>query len=346
MRLVIISPFQFRLQRGIERFSFSLANELSKRGIQVIIYTWDISNKVDWKDWHSAIKIRKVPKFRYYIQFFASIFYRFWLWMDNPDRIILNFLYHGENKLPANYNYFYVLNSPASQVPHRYSFISSQLPRFSRLEFVAVSEMVANEARIYLKERSITVIPNGVDTLKFHPKPSENRFDGTIKLISAAALEERKGIQFVIKAISQFPEFNIIYDVFGAGAYKNELDSLIAQYNLSEKVRIHAPVSNLEDVLPEYDVFCLLSKGEAFALAPLEALSCGIPVLVSEYSPFDELVKGCYGLRVNERDTYAIINAIKYLAQLKINKQNVIRQAAIPYDWQNIAQKYTELLKI
>lgn len=344
MRIVIISPFQLKLSRGIERFSYSLANELADQGHEVLIYTWGTASIIDWGKWHEKITLCQVPRFKYYIRVFAPFYYRNWLKKDAPDVVLLNFLYHGEQKLPPAYKYLYVLNSPVSQVPHRYQFIKEHLRRFPDMNFVAVSKMVAEEAKSYINERKIEIIPNGVDTNKFFPTQVHNN-DKSIKLVSASAFEERKGIQYIIKAVAQYPSLDIIYDIYGAGSYEQQLRKLIKEQGLEQKVKINAPINNIEAILPQYDVFCLPSKGEAFALAPLEALSCGIPILVSKHPPYNELVKGDYGICVDEHSPCDIIEAIHKLIKVKRTSPEVIRSAAIPYDWKNIAQKYLEAIK-
>lgn len=345
MKIVIISPYLLGMNRGIERFTYSIANELAEQGNEITIYIWKSNLKVNWGKWHQKVKIRTVPTFRYYIRLFASVYYRYWLHIDNPDRVILNFLYHGEDKLPNQYKYIYVLNSPASQVPHRYSFIKKLLSKFHHLQFVAVSKMVAREAKPFIEDRKITVIPNGVDTNKFRPSNiTRSSSDSVIKLISAAALEERKGLQNIINTIGQHPDISITYDIFGDGPYKKALQIIIEKYGLQGKVRINSPVNNLETVLPEYDIFCLPSKGEAFALAPVEALSCGIPVLVSKHPPYDELIDGPFGMCIDEADHVEIMKGILYLARIKREKPEIIRQAALKYDWKNITSEYLKLL--
>ena len=125
MKIVIISPFQIMLKRGIERYSFSLANKLvENHECEIIIYAWEQRNNDYFGIFNKKIRIRKVPNIRYFIRVFAGIYYRIWLKIDKPDIVILNFLYHGEENLPARLKYFYVLHSPASQIPQRTSAYS------------------------------------------------------------------------------------------------------------------------------------------------------------------------------------------------------------------------------
>ena len=170
-KLVIISPFQFTYRRGVERFTYSLANQLARDfGISIYIYTWSSQNKIHWGNWHKNIKIRQTPSSKYFQKFWAIIFYRIWLLIDKPTKVIVNFLYHGEEYLIKNLEYFYVLHSPANLISSRYEYIKKNISNFLSLKFIAVSKYVKNEAINYIKDYPIKVIYNGVDTKKFSKK--------------------------------------------------------------------------------------------------------------------------------------------------------------------------------
>lgn len=348
MKIVIISPFQFKMLRGIERYVYAIGNELSECEVKVIIYSWSEHQSVNWGEWHPNIKIRKVPFFKYFRGYWASLFYRFWLIKDKPDTTILNFLYHGEELLPSNKQYKYILHSPASQIPNRYKYIQERLIRFPKLNFIAVSKFVKKEATKYFPNREISVIYNGVDTSLFHP--NQKRVDSIrsekIRLITAAALEERKGIQHVIKAIGKSKRKDIVYHIFGNGTSNQEykINNLINQYNLRQQVFLYSAVDNIHQVLPNYDVYCLISKGEAFGLGWLEAIASGIPVIVSKHPPYDELIDKVFGICVDENSVEEIITAVDQLTKVRLEKPDTIRSAALKYDWKNIAKQYLKVL--
>lgn len=351
LKIVIISPFQFRLKRGIERFTFSIANQLAKRGFEVIVYAWATkADKVQWGLWETGIKIRKVPDSRYFQSNVAGLFYNFWLRKDKPDICAINFLYHGEQSLPSTFRYLYILNTPASEVPDRYAFIQDRLHRFPFIRFVAVSEMVKREALPFLRDKMISVIFNGVDTSVFVPVLT-GRIDkqGKTKIITAAALEERKGIQHMIHLLGNagkaFRE-NIQYDIYGEGAYRESLYQLIAQYNLQNYISIHSPVNNLQEILPNYNLFCLMSHGEAMPMAPLEAMACGLPVLCADCPPFDEFITPDVGLLVSPAKTDKII---EFILRLKDDSTasmfaSAARKHSFLFNWDIVTDKYEQLL--
>lgn len=343
MKVVIISPFQFRLNRGIERFVYSLTKELSVE-LEIIIYTWGSTREVYWGDWNRNVKIRKVPNFRYFIRSFAAIYYRLWLWIDRPQKVIVNFLYHGENTLPSHLDYLYVLNSPASQVPQRYKYIQATLQRFPKLSFSAVSSMVAREALPYISGREIAVINNGVDTNRFKPNLDVSFPSSKLRIITAAALEKRKGIQWVINGLKHFKELDFEYHIYGEGPYKSEIEKTIRNQGLEHKVKLRDPINNLHEVLPNYHIFCLLSKGEAFALAPIEALACGLPLIVSQYEPYPEFMQSSFGLMIDREIPEQLVSAIETIAADYPRMSEEARKVSLNFDWSQIAREYQKLI--
>jgi glycosyltransferase involved in cell wall biosynthesis len=345
MRIVIISPFQFSLPRGIERFAYSLGNELGRQGHEVIFYSWASQSPFNWGSWDKGVTHRSVPQFRYYHRKAAAVFYRAWLKKDKPDVVLLNFLYHGEEHLPRQYNYYYVLHSPASQIPDRYSFIQSKLKKFTGMKFIAVSKMVKREARSYIQGHSCDVITNGVDLATF--KPADKAPSDKLRIVSAAALEERKGMQHMIRALAEYPGKNkVTYHIYGSGDYKPEIDKLINELNLSEVVELKDSVDNLHEVLPQYDLFCLLSKGEAFPIAPLEAMACGLPLLVSNYEPYPEFVHDDFGRMVDPLNLEHITDALNLFSDSKGVREKMAQSSVAEvqrYSWHNVAEKYVEV---
>ena len=292
-KVVIIAPYLYSLQRGIERFCINLSDAMVQKGCKVIIYTWGERGNKPCGELNLAIKIRRVPYCRYYRELWARWFYRLWLKFDNPDATILNFFYHGEEFLPKDKKYLYVLHSPASQVPQRYEYVREKIKPFTNIHVVAISEMVRREALPYFEGKPMSLIYNGTDVKLFKPL-TDKASDGKLHIITPAAYEERKGMHYMIKTLADYEhKGKIKYDIYGGGdeAYGTYLKKLIEEYHLEEVVTLKGSVSNLHELEPRYDLFALLSKGEAFALTPIEAMASGLPILVSEYDPYPEFVK-------------------------------------------------------
>lgn len=349
-RIVIICPYLFRLTRGIERFCISLSKAFIDKGYEVIIYAWGSNKEASCGSIDKRIKIRKVPYFRWYQEKIAVLFYRLWLWIDNPKVTILNFLYHGETSLPCKRKYLYVLHSPASQIPSRYEFVKQYIHKFENIHVVAISKVVEKEAKPYIGETPTSLIYNGTDTQLFQPSTQKMQ-NGKLNIITAAAFEERKGMHYIIKALADFKyREQIRYDIYGGGdeQYATYLAKLIKSCKLENIVSLKGSVGNIAELLPRYDLFALLSKGEAFALSPIEAMACGLLILVSDCPPFPEFVKPSFGRMVNRESVKEIQD---FLVELIENKDLLTKMGECSleeskrFSWDSIVNQYIELIK-
>lgn len=348
-KVVIISPYLYELSRGIERFTINLSDALVKKGHEVILYTWAQKNGKLCGAINPAVKIRKVPYCRYYRELWARNLYRIWLRFDKPDATMLNFLYHGEEFLPKNGHYLYLLHSPASQVPSRYEYASEKIKRFSDIHVVATSGLVEKDARPYFKGIPMSLIYNGADTVNFTPLEHRERCS-KLKLITAAAFEERKGMHYMIEALKDYKyKDRIQYDIFGTGdgEYANYVKELIGKYELSGIVQCKVNKVFMSQIEPEYDLYTLLSKGEAFALSPIEAMACGLPILVSNCDPYPEFVTEDFGFMVDREDPGKIQDVLTKLLENKDLLEEMsdkARRKAEEFSWSNVVDKYIELL--
>ncbi len=227
-------------------------------------------------------------------------------------------------------------------ISSRYEYIKKNISNFLSLKFIAVSKYVKSEAINYIKEHPIKVIYNGVDTKKFSKK-NKKESNSITRIITLCALEERKGIQYVIFALKELNDPSIRYDIYGDGFYKEKLKDIIKITNQEKSIKIHPSISNPEKYLNDSDIYMLISRGEAFPLGPLEAMSCGLPVIVSNYKPYNEFVNDNVGLRVDSNSISDIANAIKYLSNNKIREKfglNGRQTIEKNFDWSRVGYEY------
>ena len=348
-KVVIICPYLQSVTRGIERFCVNLSDAMVRKGCEVIIYTWGEKQEQQCGSLNPAIKVRRVPYFRYYRALWAAMWYKIWLKIDKPDATLLNFFYHGEQYLPTSNHYLYVLHSPASQIPQRYEYVKPLIRKFSDIHIVAISKLVEQDALPYFDGKPMSLIYNGTDTEAF--RPIQNKpVSAKLRIITPAAFEERKGMHFLIKALADFKyRDHIQYDIYGSGdeKYGKLLKDLIVKYHLQDVVKLKGSVTNIPEIEPQYDLFALLSKGEAFALSPIEAMACGLPILVSDCAPYPEFVKSDFGYMVNRDDKTTIQ---QFLAELIENKDILqtkslaARKASENFSWNTIVEQYLALL--
>jgi len=358
-----IHPFQLRLQRGIEVYLWNLVVALAKQGVQVDILTWDGELPVPDYARVSGITLHKVPAVRYFQAYLGLPFFIYWLLKNHYDHVFVHFAGYGEgaalyfSRMFKTIPFSIVFHFPQSQVPHRYSEFERWNFQKYASHLIAVSQATANEVEQW-SGRTCRVIGHGVDTLRFKPDiqkrmqiRTEYRIpeDGFV-LISVAAFEERKGMQWVIQAmpklVPQIPHLH--YLVVGDGEYRNNLEKLIDELQLSARVHLTGFKRDVESYFCAADLMMALSTGEASSISTLEALSSSLPAITSDSPPFDELIQPSFGVQVDEKNSDLVAAAILNLykdpekrIQMGLSGRNWVTQN---HSWDNVAEQYKSLI--
>jgi phosphatidylinositol alpha-1,6-mannosyltransferase len=305
-----------------------------------------------------------MPYVRYYAARIAPLYYVRRILSDKYDWVMIFFAGYGEAeslriaRMLRPQKYCIVFHFPYEQVPHRYE----EFKRFRCAKdadlLVAVSKYVASGVREVFR-RACAVVYNGTDTEKFAPsealrvgeRMALGIADRTPILITLAALEERKGIQWVIRAIplllDHYPDLQ--YHVLGDGDYRKDLEDLVSELNLHNHVKMLGNSTNVVRALAAADVGCLLSSGEGLPIAALEYMSMALPYVASRRPPFDEIVSASYGIAVDESNSREVARAIDMLLSNHKMRQAMGRsgrQCILEnYTWKVVAREYLALLQ-
>ncbi len=308
------------MKRGIERFTYILANQLIKNyNIKITLYVWDTPDRVDWGSWDSKIEFKFVPYSKYLQSYLARVFYRIWSFSKKTDAYLINFLYHGESVLPKTSNLFFVLHAPASLIPNRYKYIAANHKKYNSLTFISVSEFVKKTSALYFNSNQNFVIHHGLDFSSIKRKTFYKQ-DNKLKILTVAALESWKGIQHVISVFSKSEiKENFEYHIIGEGPYREQLNQEVKRNNAEDSILFFGKKNNVESLYCNYDIYCQLSDGEAFGLSIIEAMGAGLPTIVNNISPFDCLFPSDKVIKIEKNNNEEL--KFKLLELLSANKR-------------------------
>jgi glycosyltransferase involved in cell wall biosynthesis len=154
-------------------------------------------------------------------------------------------------------------------------------------------ELGASSARTH-------VIPNGVDERRFrYTGRTEARGKLNLPvnaeiLISVGALIPSKGHQLLIRAFAQVapshPDLQL--HILGEGSYRQELEELVRELGLKDKVELTGkrPNEELQLWFNAADLSCLASAREGWPNVVTESLACGTPVVATSVGGIPEIL--------------------------------------------------------
>jgi teichuronic acid biosynthesis glycosyltransferase TuaC len=185
---------------------------------------------------------------------------------------------------------------------------------------ITVSNRIAQEMKVFLNNREINIIRNGIDLKKIdqeqplRPKSLKNK-----KIIlSVGALSERKGQQYLIQAVYNLKKKipNIRCFIIGSGKREKYLKKLVKRNNLRKYVTFLGKLPHKEVLkyMSWCNIFALPSWDEPFATVYPEAMSYGKPIIACRGEGTDDIIKnGKNGMLVKKQNVNSLTKAIEKL---------------------------------
>lgn len=185
---------------------------------------------------------------------------------------------------------------------------------------VAVSEFARREyiADLGLSPGRVVTIHNGIDVERFRPRPgvraaarSELGIPPNAPLaITVAVLRPPKGIDDMLAAMpaafDRLPDLH--YLVVGEGSARYDLERLVSEHGLDDRVIFAGNRSDVPRMLAAADIFVLPTHTEALPTAVAEAMAAGLPVVATRVGGIPEMVDSDTGILVEpgDRDGLAV----------------------------------------
>jgi glycosyltransferase involved in cell wall biosynthesis len=184
------------------------------------------------------------------------------------------------------------------------------------------------------------VVPYGVDLQTFTPGPSLRPADDTtFRAIYAGQLTQRKGIAHLLHGYKLFArsdtQLTLVGSIVGSDAPLQPFADLFE----------HVPHQTRPALAQRYrasDVFVFPTLIEGMPLVVLEAMACGLPVIVTANGPGDLVRDGVDGFIIPERDPQAVCDRLDRLYRDPDLRREMGRSAAaraLEFSWDAYAAK-------
>ena len=184
---------------------------------------------------------------------------------------------------------------------------------YRNVSFHATNQQEADHIKTVIdKDTQVKIAPNLPRALLLDFV--EKKKNKVVKFANIARVSEEKGTLKMLRAFRSVKS-EVVLDLYGPvydESYWAECKKTIE--NLPKNVTVDYKGSVDGDQIPEllgqYDFFIMLSEGENFGHAILEALSAGCPVLISDKTPWKDLEKQQIGWDMALNDITGIENAL------------------------------------
>ncbi|MCG6134887.1 MAG: glycosyltransferase [Nostoc sp. LLA-1] len=172
-------------------------------------------------------------------------------------------------------------------------------------------------------------------------------------ILFLSRLHPKKGLDFLIQALSKLTHHNFTFLLAGSGNsdYEAHIQSLLLSYGLSDRTHVVGFVEGESKnlFLQGSDLFALTSYSENFGVAVLEALAAGLPVIITPGVALASVVEQYNLGYITQQDVSEITNAFDdFLNSPQFGKQmgDRARQLILDkYTWNSISSNLIEVYK-
>lgn len=236
----------------------------------------------------------------------------------------------------------------------KYPFVRVFLRFFIRhaSAVIAISEFTARQVKSIVPVVPV-IIPYGAALMSKPQSISPSQVFPEFRVLFVGRLIERKGVDYLIYAVSRLAQQQVIIrlDIVGCGSEEDHLRQVIRELQAEPFIFLHGRISEEQknEFYRNCDVFVLPSivdrKGdtEGLGVVLLEAYMFEKPVIASHVGGIGDVVKhGQTGILVPEKSIDALVDSIRFVYSDPAMAKTLGRQgrnfAMEYYDWDRITQ--------
>ncbi|MBQ8345319.1 MAG: glycosyltransferase family 4 protein [Clostridia bacterium] len=172
--------------------------------------------------------------------------------------------------------------------PEREAYFSREI---QETQYFLCPSIFVQKGLLYcnVKKDQIFRVPYGVQLEKFRFAPRKEH-TGPLRLVYTGEVDYRKGFHHLLNVIERFSEDELELTLFG----NYDADDAIIQRAMKKRNLHFKGFVLQEQLFDEYDradLYVFPSLIEGLSLSILEAMACGLPVLISDHSGANDLIE-------------------------------------------------------
>lgn len=162
-------------------------------------------------------------------------------------------------------------------------------------------------------------------------------------ILSAGRLEHQKDFQLLILAMAHLDESFELW-IIGEGSKRNELEALIQNEKLSDRVKLLGQQPSIAPYLKQCSYFALPSYYEGFPNVVIEALSYGVPCVTMNFAGADELITATNGIICTHRSPESFAKSITQLSETTFDASTIQSDTHATFGVETICKQYEQTL--
>ena len=256
------------------------------------------------------------------------------------------------------YEETFKIKSKNKKIFYYYLFAKHYIVKATAIHFTAAPEKEEFFSYFKLNNKSF-IIPNGIDLSKFKNLPDKGSFiskypmlKGKKYILFLGRITPKKGLDILVKAFKslsqEYEDLHLIIAGPNNEGYEEKIKVLLKELKVIEKVLFVGMLTGKEKIsaFVDSEIFILPSYSENFGMAVIEAMACGVPVIISNkvgiYKEIDENKAGI----VVDVTPESLYNGIKsLLSDEGLKKETAMRGKRFVENYYNINRVADMMIK-
>lgn len=203
--------------------------------------------------------------------------------------------------------------------------IEKELKEYEEADYVSIPSLFVKKTFLDkgFPENKLIHVPYGVDLTRFK-QIAKN--DNIFRVIFAGGMTLRKGVQYILQAMSELNLPNS--ELMLIGSMNDEMRPFFDKYEGDYKWVGHVRQSELYKYYSQGSVFVMMSVEEGLSLVQPQAMACGLPIIATTNTGAEDVVRdGVDGFIIPIRDIETLKKKIIYLYENKEKREQMAQSA-------------------
>jgi len=223
----------------------------------------------------------------------------------------------------------------------------------------ALTQEEAKHMRTFGVNNRTRVIPNGIDSEEFQTLPSPEAFEelypelrGKKVLLFLGRLHPIKGLDILAKAFGKITigreDVHLVIAGPDSEGYQIQVERGLTSEGVVSKTTFTGMLAGSERLaaLSRADVFLLPSYSEGFSMALLEAMICGLPVVITQQCCFPEVAEAKAGIVIEPDPNQLAESLTRLLDDARLRKEmgaNGRQLVLEKFTWHKVTDQMVQL---